>query len=75
MCNEEKTPIVPLMHGGELMAFEMSKALKPSEFVYSRQQEDINQGRSEGKRTIVLVDSVVNSVKSIIEYLVPLRDK
>lgn len=75
ICDEGKTLIIPLMRGGEPMAFGVSKALKLATFVHSHTFSDINEGHFDGKKTIILVDSVVNSGKSIMEYLEPLRKR
>jgi uracil phosphoribosyltransferase/phosphoserine phosphatase/adenylate kinase len=73
--DEEKTLIIPLMRGGEPMAFGVSKALRQAAFVHSKKFGDIDQNHFKGRKTIILVDSVVNSGTSIVEYLVPLREK
>ena len=70
---EEKTLIVPLMRGGEPMAFGVSKALRSASFVHSKVFTDIDPQHFETKETIVLVESMVNSGQSIMEYLKPLR--
>lgn len=72
---EDRTLIVPLMRGGEPMAFGVSIALKQAAFVYSKSFDDIDEGHFEGKKTLILVDSVVNTGTSIVEYLVTLRKK
>ncbi|KAF2832348.1 hypothetical protein CC86DRAFT_340779 [Ophiobolus disseminans] len=73
--NEASTLIVPLMRGGEPMAFGVSKALKLASFAHARAYSDIKKGLLDGKQTIILVDSVINSGKSIMEFMTPLRAK
>lgn len=73
--DEEKTQIVPLMRGGEPMAFGVSKALKQAAFAHSKSFNDIDEGHFEGKKTLLLNDPVVDTGKSIVKYLVPLREK
>lgn len=71
---EEKTLIVALMRGGAPMALGVSKALKAASFVHSKAFADLDPRHFEVKETFILVDSVVNSGQSIMEYLVPLRE-
>jgi uracil phosphoribosyltransferase len=78
--NEVKTLIVPMMRGGEPMAFGISKALTTAAFAHAYKFADFelgskSAGNLEGKETIILVDSVINSGKSIVEFLQPLRRK
>ncbi|KAH6621797.1 uracil phosphoribosyltransferase-domain-containing protein [Boeremia exigua] len=71
--NEDKTLIVCLMRGGEPMALGVSKALRSASFVHSKKFTDIDEHHFKLNETIILVDSVVNSGKSIMEFLTPLR--
>jgi uracil phosphoribosyltransferase len=73
--HEKDTLIVPLMRGGDLMAFGVSKALKSASFAHAREYQDIVKGLLSGKRTIILVDSVINSGSSIVKFLIPLREE
>ncbi|KAF2871512.1 uracil phosphoribosyltransferase-domain-containing protein [Massariosphaeria phaeospora] len=67
--DESKTLIVPLMRGGEPMAFGVSEALKSSSFHHAKHPEQLEKKHMDGKRTIILVDSVVNSGGSVIEFV------
>lgn len=78
--NEAETLIVPLMRGGEPMALGVSKALKTAAFAHAYNFADFEPGGKvagniEGKKTIILVDSVINSGRSIVEFVEPLRRK
>jgi len=73
--DETDTLIVPLMRGGEPMAFGVSKALKTASFAHAKDYSDIKKGLLKGKRTIILVDSVVNSGSSIMQFMAPLREE
>ena len=72
--HEKATLIIPLMRGGEPMAFGVSKALSGAAFAHAKVFSDIDPKNFEGKRTIILVDSVINTGKSIVEFMVPLRE-
>jgi uracil phosphoribosyltransferase/phosphoserine phosphatase len=73
--DEEKILIVPLMRGGEPMAFGVSKAMKLASFAHAYTYSDIKKGLFRGKKTIVLVDSVINSGGSVGEFMKPLREE
>ncbi|KAI4645197.1 hypothetical protein J4E93_005997 [Alternaria ventricosa] len=72
--HEKATLIIPLMRGGEPMAFGVSKALPGAAFAHAKVFSDIDPKNFEGKHTIILVDSVINTGKSIVEFMVPLRE-
>ena len=69
LCNEKKTSIVALMRGGEPMAFGVSEAFPTAMFVHAKRPEDIEPHHLSQQRTVVLVDSVVNSGKTIVEFV------
>jgi uracil phosphoribosyltransferase/phosphoserine phosphatase/adenylate kinase len=71
--NESNTLVIPLMRGGEPMAFGVSRALKTASFVHAKHFSDIHRSHFHGKRNVVLVDSVINSGASIVEFVVELR--
>lgn len=73
--DEKATLILSLMRDGEPMAFSVSKALKQAAFAHLKVFKDIHEAYFERKKTIILADSVVNSDKSILEYLEPLQKK
>ena len=71
--NEASTVIVPLMRGGEPMAFGVARAMRSAAFAHAKEYGELNQELLESKKTIILVDSVINSGKSIVDFMVPLR--
>jgi uracil phosphoribosyltransferase/adenylate kinase/phosphoserine phosphatase len=73
--HEKATLIIPLMRGGEPMAFGVSKALPRAAFAHAKTFADVDKKIFEGKRTVVLVDSVINTGKSIVEFVLPLRER
>ncbi|KAI1392448.1 uracil phosphoribosyltransferase-domain-containing protein [Hypoxylon trugodes] len=71
---EQKTLIVPLMRGGEAMAFGVSKAFPLARFLHANRPEDIQPNHLLGIRTVILVDSVVNSGETIVLFVRRLRE-
>ncbi|TVY81691.1 Uracil phosphoribosyltransferase [Lachnellula suecica] len=73
LAHEAHTSIVPLMRGGEPMAFGVSDAFPLAMFVHAKEPENLKVGNLQGQRTVILVDSVVNSGKSVIEFVQHIR--
>ncbi|KAK3298098.1 uracil phosphoribosyltransferase-domain-containing protein [Chaetomium fimeti] len=71
--HENKTTIVALMRGGEPMAEGVNDALPCAMFVHAKQPDELRPQHIKGQRTVVLVDSVVNSGKSIVEFVQRIR--
>ncbi|KAF2433054.1 hypothetical protein EJ08DRAFT_709196 [Tothia fuscella] len=67
--DEKLTVIVPLMRGGEPMAFGVIDACTLAQFVHAKKVEDLQPQHVKHVRTILLVDSVVNSGKSVVEFV------
>jgi hypothetical protein len=70
---EGSTLILPPMRGGEPMAFDASRALPQTSFAHARRFADIATGQMRGVRCMVVVDSVVNSGASILEFVADVR--
>ncbi|KAI1666422.1 hypothetical protein L13192_10106 [Pyrenophora tritici-repentis] len=70
---EGSTLIVPLMRGGESMAFGVSRALPHASFAHARHFADIVEGQMRGVRCMVVVDSVVNSGASVLAFVADVR--
>jgi uracil phosphoribosyltransferase/phosphoserine phosphatase/adenylate kinase len=73
LLNEEKTSIVALMRGGEPIAFGVNEAFPLAMFVHAKPPVDIMPHHLSEGGTVVLVDSVVNSGKSIVEFVNRIR--
>jgi uracil phosphoribosyltransferase/phosphoserine phosphatase/adenylate kinase len=69
LCHEKKTSIVALMRGGEAMAFGVNEAFPSAMFVHAKRPEDIEPHHLLQQRTVVLVDSVVNSGKTVVNFV------
>ncbi|KAI7970534.1 hypothetical protein EIK77_005438 [Talaromyces pinophilus] len=71
--NEKETLIVALMRGGEPMALGINDVLPFATFLHARGANDILPELLSGIKTILLVDSVVNSGKSILSFVQHIR--
>jgi uracil phosphoribosyltransferase/phosphoserine phosphatase/adenylate kinase len=70
---ENRTTIVALMRGGEPMAEGANDALPGAMFLHAKQPNDLKSWHIKGQWTVMLVDSVVNSGKSIVEFVQRIR--
>lgn len=74
LLHEQDTVIVPLMRGGEPMAFGVNDAFPLASFVHVRQAStDLKAEHLKCQSTVVLVDSVVNTGTSIVEFVEHIR--
>ncbi|MDI1493105.1 MAG: hypothetical protein OHK93_004892 [Ramalina farinacea] len=71
--HEKRTTIVALMRGGEPMATGVSDAFPLAWFVHAKEPEDIKLHHLKGQETVILVDSVVNTGKSIVDAVRHIR--
>ncbi|KIY68252.1 hypothetical protein CYLTODRAFT_453691 [Cylindrobasidium torrendii FP15055 ss-10] len=73
-CGESRILIVPLMRGGEPMAFGISEAMPTAMFLHAKEASDLKNHHIEGLQTIILVDSVVNTGKSLVPFIRRIRE-
>lgn len=71
--HEKQMTIVALMRGGEPMAFGVSAAAPKARFMHANNSEDITSIHLAGQITMVLVDSVINSGKSVLDFVRHIR--
>ncbi|RYP66260.1 hypothetical protein DL771_007912 [Monosporascus sp. 5C6A] len=71
--NEQQTLIVALMRGSEPMALGVSEPLPSAVFVHANRAEDIARRHLEGQRAVVLVDSVINSGGTLVDFVRHIR--
>ncbi|KAK5108904.1 hypothetical protein LTR62_007706 [Meristemomyces frigidus] len=74
LLNEQRTTMVPLMRGREPMAFGVCEAFPSAMFVHAKRTEDLQAGHSRGQATVILVDSVINTGQSIVEFVERVRE-
>lgn len=70
---EQQTTIIALMRGGEPMASGVNNAFPLAMFLHAHQPEDVEHHYLQGQRQVVLVDSVVNTGKTIVEFVRVIR--
>ena len=66
--NEDRTTIVALMRAGEPMASGVHDVLPTARFVHAHETTDLKEHHVKGQLTVVLVDAVINSGKTVIEF-------
>ncbi|KAK6512647.1 hypothetical protein TWF481_001528 [Arthrobotrys musiformis] len=71
--NEKSTLIVALMRGGEPMALGVNDAFPSAIFLHAKCPDDIKPVHALQQHSIILVDSVINSGKTIVQFLQHIR--
>jgi uracil phosphoribosyltransferase len=74
LSHEQQTSIVALMRGGEAMALGVNEAFPLAMFVHASRPDDIMLHHLQGQLTVVLVDSVVNSGKTVVQFVQHVRN-
>ncbi|KAH8685468.1 uracil phosphoribosyltransferase-domain-containing protein [Tricladium varicosporioides] len=74
LFHEQQTLIVALMRGGEPMALGVNEAFPLATFLHAHCPNDIMPHHLQGQHTIVLVDSVVNSGRTVVQFLQHIRN-
>ncbi|THV05862.1 hypothetical protein K435DRAFT_826190 [Dendrothele bispora CBS 962.96] len=72
--DEEKMLIVALMRGGEPLALGISEAMPLAMFIHAKDSGDVQKHHLEGQRTIILVDSVVNTGSTLVTFMRRIRE-
>ena len=70
---EQQTAIVALMRGGEPMAFGVNDAFSLAMFIHATKPSDLKIHHLRKLHTVLLVDSVINSGKSVVEFIHHIR--
>ena len=73
LLREEHTLIVALMRGGEPMAFGVNEAFPLATFVHAKEPTEMRD-HLQGRTNIVLVDSVVNSGNTVVQFVQYIRN-
>ena len=74
LFHEQQTTIVALMRGGEPMALGVNDAFPRAMFVHASEPEDLKPHHLDGQITVILVDSVVNTGKTIVDFVQRVRE-
>lgn len=72
--HEKQTLIIAMMRGGEPMALGVSDAIPLAMFLHAKEAIEVKPEYLEGKRTVVLVDSVINSGETILDFVQHVRE-
>ena len=73
LFHEHQTTIVALMRDGEPMALGVNEAFPLAIFVHASDADDVKPHHLQGQVTVILVVSVVNTGKTIIEFVQRVR--
>lgn len=73
LFHESQVLIVALMRGGEPMAFGINEAFPSAIFLHAKEPKDIKPDHLSGLTTVILVDSVINSGKTVVEFVEQIR--
>lgn len=71
--SEQRTTIAALMRGGEAMAFGVNAVFPKAMFIHASSAVDIKNHHVDDQCTILLVDSVVNSGKTLMQFIEHVR--
>ena len=71
--HEKQTAIIALMRGGEPMAFGINSAFPLAMLVHATKPSEIKIHHLQKRHNVLLVDSVVNSGKSVVEFIEHIR--
>lgn len=73
LLHEDRTLIVALMRGGEPLAHGVNDVFPSATFHHAKRPDDIASDDLRGRVTVVLVDSVVNSGETAVEFIRHIR--
>ena len=74
LLHEKQTTIVALMRGGKPMAYGVNDAFPLAMFVHAKDVNDLKPHHLEGQLTVILVDSIINTGKTVIEFVEHVRE-
>ncbi|KAK3944418.1 uracil phosphoribosyltransferase-domain-containing protein [Diplogelasinospora grovesii] len=73
LLHEQETSIVALMRGGEAMAFGVNDVFPRAMFIHAFEPGDVKLHHVQKQHMVVIVDSVINSGKTIVEFVQHIR--
>ncbi|KAH6688926.1 uracil phosphoribosyltransferase-domain-containing protein [Plectosphaerella plurivora] len=73
LYNERSTGIIALMRGGEPMAIGVNDAFPSAALIHVKEPKDLRADQVKPLKTVILVDSVINSGRSITEMIHRIR--
>ncbi|KAL8917035.1 MAG: hypothetical protein Q9208_008210 [Pyrenodesmia sp. 3 TL-2023] len=69
IAHEPQTLIIALMRGGEPMTMGVSEAFPQAMVVHAKHPDEIKRENLQKAHTLIIVDSVVNTGKSMVEFV------
>jgi len=69
IAQQDRTLIVALMRGGEPMALGVNEVLPMASFLHARKPDDVKAELVSLKSIVILVDSVVNSGQTVVDFI------
>ncbi|OCT52360.1 hypothetical protein CLCR_09752 [Cladophialophora carrionii] len=73
IAEQERTLVVALMRGGEPMALGVNDVLPAASFLHANRPDDLQPKHVAEMSTVILVDSVVNSGRTVIDFVCRLK--
>jgi uracil phosphoribosyltransferase/phosphoserine phosphatase len=67
--NVKKTTIIALMRGGEPMALGINDAFPLTTLLHAKHTEDVRKEHVQDEGAVIMVDSVINTGKTILEFV------
>lgn len=74
LCHEQQTTILALMRAGDPMASGINDVFPLAMYVHARHPDDVKLHHLQGQTQVLLVDSVVNSGKTVMEFMQAIRN-
>lgn len=74
LADESKTLIIPLMRGGDPIARGVFKAFPQAMYHHAKKPEQVSPEHVAGRNAIILADWVVNTGKSMVEFVQHIRE-
>ncbi|KAI7318189.1 hypothetical protein KC315_g10175 [Hortaea werneckii] len=71
--NEDKTVIIPIMRGGEPMAFGVSDAFPKAVFHHAKEPDEVLKKHLDRMKAVILVDAVINEGGTIAGFVKHIR--
>lgn len=74
LLHEQTTTVIAVMRAGEPMASGVSKAFPLAMYVHAHEPTDLVLHHIKDQHQVILVDSVINSGKTVVEFVQRIRD-
>lgn len=75
LAHERQTLIIALMRGGEPMAMGVNDAFPSASLAHAKHPDELEPQNLHRSHTVILVDSVINTGKSVVEFVRHIREQ